>query len=172
MYTLLERVGGDSDSDQAAMLNLLDKQKKLKLCTGLEALTLCGLRYSIPRFFHNHSTAGFGRSQGQSFLSKLPNYDAWSNPNLGMKQWLIQRMNVVRTLLQNEINNVFNSGSVAYQISVDALKSPSVAWICHLISFIDCTWKHLHILSGFLVEKTQELLTQLVSHVFTDMGAD
>lgn len=40
VYTFLERVAGDSDTDQAAMLNLLDKQMKLKLTTGLEALTI------------------------------------------------------------------------------------------------------------------------------------
>lgn len=146
------------------MLNLLDKQMKLKLSTGSEALTLSGLRYSIPRFFHNHFLwRALKGVKGDLFSPTY--YDTWSNPNLAMKQWLIQRMNVVWTC-----NIFFDTGLVAYEVVVDAL-SQSVVLICHFISFMAWPWEQLHILSGFSEERAWELVTQLVAQVLTSMGA-
>lgn len=171
VYTLCERMYGDSESDQASMLNLLDKQMKLKLFTGAEALAVSSLRHPIPRLFHSASSAAFGDGRGnESFFSRLPNYKSWSNASHGMKQFIVKRMTIVRSSLQKEINNCFKSGTLAYQVSVDAL-SRSVTWMTLFIGFVDRTYEQLHIHSGFPESKAWGATTQLGYRVWSDMGS-
>lgn len=83
VYTFFEQVTGDSNYDHAAMLNLLDKQMKLKLSTGSEALTLCSLRYSIPPFFTiTQRRVSEGAMDGLSYQS-FPAMTLGLIPNLG-----------------------------------------------------------------------------------------
>jgi hypothetical protein len=169
VFLFLERMAGDSDTDQSSMFAAMDKHVKLKIPTGAEAMALGALRQSVPRLFHNSSSATYGSSKHQSFLSRLQAHKNWSDGGHGMKPWMTARVAVVRKSILQDIANTLSSGSLAYQVAVDAL-SRSVAWVNLLMTFIDSSYESLHVHSKFTKEQAWSLLTQLVTRIFTDMA--
>jgi hypothetical protein len=172
VFLLLDRMKGDSDSVQQSMLTTMDKQVRLKIQTGSEALALGALRQSVPALFHSTTMGAnetYGSTKLQSFLSRLNSHKEWSNGGHGMKAWMIGRIATVRNSILQDINQTLVHGTIAYQVAVDCL-SRSVAWVNLLMTFIDSNYESLHVHSKFSKEQAWSLLTQLVTRVFTDMS--
>jgi hypothetical protein len=101
----MDRMAGDSDLVQQNMLTTMDKQVRLKIQTGSEALALGALCQSVPPLLHSTTMGAimsYGTTKHQSFLSRLGTYKDWSNGAHGMKPWMTGRIATVRnSILQD-----------------------------------------------------------------------
>jgi hypothetical protein len=89
VYVLFDRILGDSDSDQLAMMNNMQYQVKCNLARGSEAMALFSLSHIVLRMFH-HTTAGyFGVGHHVSALSQLKTWEEWEDGTHQMKQYML-----------------------------------------------------------------------------------
>jgi hypothetical protein len=160
VFLFLERMAGDSDTDQSSMFAAMDKYVKLKIPTGApEAMASGALRQSVPCLFHNVASATYRSAKHQSVLSRLQAHKNWSDGGHGMKPWMMARLAVVRkSILQDIANSTVASGLLAYQVVVDALSRP-VLWVNLLMTFINLTYEYLHVHSKSTKEQAWSLLT-------------
>jgi hypothetical protein len=167
-YVLFDRILGDSDSDQFAMMNKMQYQVKCNLATGSEAMYLFSMSHIVPRMFH-HTTAGsFGVGRHVSALSQLKTWEEWADGTHGMKQYILRRLPVVEQAMESDINCVL-TGTVAHPVNWAALAC-SIGFVNAFVQYIETTMDMLHIQSGFSNKAAWALITQLMYRIFMDMS--
>jgi hypothetical protein len=88
----LDCMKGNSNSVLQSMLTTADKQLRLMIQTGAEALALGALRQLVLSTLLHSTTMGenerYGVTNHQTFLSRLNTQKDWSNSSHGMKVWM------------------------------------------------------------------------------------
>jgi hypothetical protein len=95
VYVLFDRILGDSESDQLAMMNKMQYQMKCNLAMGSKAMDLFSLYHIVPCMFHHTTPGSFGVGRHVSALSQLKSWEEWSDGTHGMKQYILRRLPVV-----------------------------------------------------------------------------
>jgi hypothetical protein len=150
VYVLFDRILGDSDSDQLAMMNKMQYQVKCNLSTRSEAMALFSLSQIVLHMFH-HTTAGsFGVGRHVSALNQLKTWEEWADGTHGMKQYIMCRLPVVEQAMASDISCVL-TGAVAYPVNRAALAALacSIGFVTAFVQYVDTTMDMLHVQSGF-----------------------
>jgi hypothetical protein len=169
VYVLFDRILGDSDSDQLAMMNKMQYQVNFNLAAGSDAMALFSLSHIVPRMFHLTTAGSFGVGRHVSALSQFKTWEEWADGTHGMKQYILHRLPVVEQAIVSDINCVL-TGTVAHPLNRATLAC-SISFVNAFVQYVDTTMDMLQIQSGFLKKVAWALLTQLMYRIFMDTSA-
>ena len=165
VYSFLDRIlqfiGGLKD---------IEINHKLGLA-GDDSLNLSSFTRECPRFFGQAVTASSGSIKtvaSKSSLLALPTAAHWEDPKTRreLKEVLRRKMvNVNKQVLKN-INSKLSSYPAAKALATSCLDA-TYSFVTSLMTYISETHDVL-VASGFNVESSWQLVTQLIDHIFTD----
>ena len=169
-YFILDIVAADGVTSQTQMLQTFNRLKNLGLSSEYEAKAIAAFLLEVPRFFHGPSESGsFASGAGESQLSMVPTFKAWSQGQGSRKKLLERKLPGIRASMRVLIRDTLQgSNPRVYSLAIEALDR-SISWITSLASWIDRSYEYAHISSKFSEAKSWSLVTQLVRRVFAEI---
>ena len=116
-------------------ISRLEKLLKLKIKTLADGLAMTLFETKIPRYFSQSATHKVVKVDA-SFFDSIPTFEEWDHPNSGFRTRLKEELITFRDGHQDNIDEAFERGSIAYAVANMAL-TESVAWLEGFIVFLD-----------------------------------
>ncbi|KAI2509118.1 hypothetical protein MHU86_5237 [Fragilaria crotonensis] len=171
--TLLDRLFGDDEVDPITQLKTMESMSKLNIETGAESSALTSLRHPRPRMFHKGRPMIVCDAK-TSRLNLLPKPLKWKSGTDGIRNHIVERMNVLHPHIRDDIDYAFGKDhardSKAHMIATLSLTS-SVTFITQLLNYIDTLYEKLHIYSKFTTETAWSLAMQVLDRILADLYA-
>lgn len=169
--TLLDRLFGDDAVDPITQLKTMDTMSKLNIDTGGESSALTSLKHARPRMFHT------GRpmmicDQKTSRLNLLCKPLKWKSGTDGIRNHIIERMNVLQPHIRDDIDYEFGRNSerdTKAQMIATLSLTASVTFITQLLNYVDTLYEKLHIYSKFTSETAWSLSMQVLDRILADL---
>jgi hypothetical protein len=162
-HTVFEHIyanlsGGD-------FLKSFERVHKLEISTLAQGYSMSSFEQPIPKIL---SKAGsFVIKDDSSYFSKIAMWSDWDFPDTGLRQILIQELEIFSRSHRLEIENTLDPESRIYAVACLSL-SDSVSIIESVIKFIDDFVKHLTT-AKFSTTKALHITTRLAKRILTEM---
>jgi hypothetical protein len=166
---MLDRIYGEEEVSESggALLKSMELQYKMKIDSGGEAAALNALRYSRPRVFHKGRPT-IVSVQNKSRLNAILTHADWNPGGEGVKDYCVEKMNLLEEVISDEIRNTFEPESTAHWIANKCLTA-TVSFLNQLFGCIESIYKRLYNFSKFTTEQAWSLTTQVLDRILADL---
>jgi hypothetical protein len=166
---MLDRIYGEDEVSESggALLKSMELQYRMKIDSGGEAAALNALRYSRPRVFHKGRPT-IVSVQNKSRLNAILTHADWNPGGEGVKDYCVEKMNLLEEVISDEIRNTFEPESTAHWIANKCL-SATVSFLNQLFGCIESIYKRLYNFSKFTTEQAWSLTTQVLDRILADL---
>ena len=169
---MLDRIFGADDAEAESHVKNLEARVKLKIKTGADYDAIKALYFKRPRLFHK-GRATISTERNKSRLNRLTDAKVWKSGGEGVRQHIIQEMNVLLITMTHDINFTFGTDpklAKAQILAITALNA-TVNFVTQLLQFVDIIYEKLHDFSKFTAEQAWALTTQILDRICEDLYA-
>jgi outer membrane murein-binding lipoprotein Lpp len=139
----------------------------MKIASGSEAAALNALKFARPRVFHKGRPT-IVSVRNKSRLNVIDTYAAWNPGGDGVKDYVIEKMNLLEDSISDQIGNTFEAESTAHWIASKCLTA-TVSFLNQLFGCIEAIYKRLFNFSKFTTEQAWSLTTQVLDRILADL---
>jgi hypothetical protein len=165
---MLDRIYGEDEPEGGGgLLKGMDLQFKMKIASGAEAAALNALKFARPRVFHKGRPT-IVSVRNRSRLNIIDTYSAWNPGGDGVKDYVIEKMNLLEDSISDQIGNTFELESTAHWIASKCLTA-TVSFLNQLFGCIESIYKRLFNFSKFTTEQAWSLTTQVLDRILADL---